>query len=86
VLIDGMTAPVKNQMPDRQTLLPNTMKNKPVPTTSIARSDSKQIFIREADLVEELIERDEFHRNVSLSPHGQETTSRSCEGARHGVG
>jgi len=31
------------------------MKNKPVPTTSIARSDSKQIFIREADLVEELI-------------------------------
>jgi len=50
-----MTAPVKNHLPDGRTLLRHTMKNKPVPTTSIARSDSKQIFIREADLVEELI-------------------------------
>lgn len=31
------------------------MRTKPVPTTSIARSDAKQIFVREADLVEELI-------------------------------
>ena len=31
------------------------MKNRPVPTTSIARSDTQHIYIREADLVQELI-------------------------------
>ncbi|MBV7482618.1 citryl-CoA lyase [Bordetella sp. BOR01] len=51
------------------------MRTKPVPKTSIARSDSKAIYIREADLVNELIGELTFTEMTLFHLYGRKPTA-----------
>ena len=50
------------------------MRTKPVPSTSIARSDANDIFVREANLVEELIGEVTFTEMILLHFYGRKPT------------
>ena len=50
------------------------MRTKPVPTTSIARSDAHAIYVREANLVEELIGEVTFTEMMLLHFYGRKPT------------